>query len=187
MYAVIQTGGKQYKVAPGHTLRIDKILTEVGANVDFNNVLMVGNGEDIRIGTPIVDNGKVTATVLEQGRGKKIKIIKFKRRKHHLKRMGHRQHYTDVKITGIMADGIEATWTMPEPKTENVEAAPSDTETQNVELAPVAETPSTEASATSNPTSEAQSGGETTPQEAAQTPETETAPQDGKVAEEKTR
>lgn len=182
MYAVIQTGGKQYKVAPGHTLRIDKILTEVGENVDFNNVLMVGNGEDIRIGTPIVDKGKVTATVLEQGRGKKIKIIKFKRRKHHLKRMGHRQHYTDVKITGIMADGIEATWTMPEPKTENVEAAPSEAETQNVEGAPVVETPSSEASA--NPTSEVQTG-EATP--AAQTPETETAPQEGKVAEDKTR
>lgn len=177
MYAVIQTGGKQYKVAPGHTLRIEKILAEVGANVDFNNVLMVGNGEDIRIGTPIVDKGKVTATVLEQGRGKKVKIIKFKRRKHHLKRMGHRQHYTDVKITGIMADGIEATWTKPEPKTENVEAAPSESETQNIDAAPVAETPTTEV----------QAGGEAIAQGAAQTQETETVSQEGKVAEEKTR
>jgi large subunit ribosomal protein L21 len=145
MYAVIQTGGKQYKVAPGHTLKIDKIPAEVGTNVDFNKVLMVGNGEDIRIGTPLVDNGKVTATILEQGRGKKIKIIKFKRRKHHLKRMGHRQHYTQVRITGIMADGIEATWTKPEPKTVETTAP----ETETVETAPVVETP-TSSAATSN-------------------------------------
>lgn len=106
MYAVIKTGGKQYKVTEGTVLKIEKIAAEVGANVDFNDVLMVSNGDQIEIGTPRVNGGKVTATVQEQGRGKKIKIIKFKRRKHHRKQMGHRQSYTEVKITGIMAEGI---------------------------------------------------------------------------------
>jgi large subunit ribosomal protein L21 len=105
--------------------------------MDFHDVLMVANGDDIRIGTPQVDGGKVTAKVLEQGRGKKVKILKFKRRKHHMKRMGHRQSYTEVKITGIMAEGIEATLPSPEIKAKNVETTPSETEvdTQNVEAA----------------------------------------------------
>lgn len=118
MYAVIKTGGKQYKVSPGHTLRIEKIKTEIGTSFDFQDVLMVAKENDIRIGTPMLDDGKVTATVLEHGRDKKVTIIKFKRRKHHLKRRGHRQHYTDVRITGIAAEGIEEIW---EPK-ETVEA-----------------------------------------------------------------
>jgi len=108
MYAVIKTGGKQYKVAQGHTLKIEKIFAEVGASVDFDNVLLVDDGQQIKIGSPVVEGGKVTATVEAHGRGKKVKIIKFKRRKHHRKQMGHRQHYTEIKITGIMADGIEA-------------------------------------------------------------------------------
>ena len=137
MHAVIKTGGKQYKVKPGYILRIEKIQATAGTDIDFNDVLMVANGDDIRIGTPQVDGGKVTATVLEQGRGKKIKIIKFKRRKHHMKRMGHRQPYTDVKITGIMAEGIEVTLPSPEVEAKNVETMPSETdaETQNVEAA----------------------------------------------------
>ncbi|MCK5663875.1 MAG: 50S ribosomal protein L21, partial [Thiotrichaceae bacterium] len=102
-------GGKQYKVAQGNTLRIEKIPTAPGENVDFNNVLMVADGDNIKIGTPQVEGGKVTAIVAAHGRDKKVKIIKFKRRKHHRKQMGHRQHYTEVEITGIMADGIEAT------------------------------------------------------------------------------
>jgi len=108
MYAVIQTGGKQYKVAQGDNLIIEKIATDIGKSVDFNNVLLVGDKDNVEIGTPFVNGGKVTAMVQAQGRGKKIKIIKFKRRKHHLKRMGHRQSYTEVKITGIMADGFVA-------------------------------------------------------------------------------
>ena len=107
MYAVIKTGGKQYKVSQGHTLKIEKIFAEVGSKVDFDNVLLVDDGKQIKIGSPIVEGGKVTATVEAHGRGKKIKIIKFKRRKHHRKQMGHRQHYTEIKITGIMADRIE--------------------------------------------------------------------------------
>ncbi|MCP4042286.1 MAG: 50S ribosomal protein L21 [Gammaproteobacteria bacterium] len=103
MYAVIATGGKQYKVQEGETLRVERLMAEEGASVDFDQVLMVSDGEDIKVGTPYVDGGKVTATVKALGRGKKVKIVKFKRRKHYLKRTGHRQAYTELKITGITA------------------------------------------------------------------------------------
>ena len=101
MYAVIATGGKQYRVAQGDVLRIEKLEAEAGGSIEFDDVLMVGNGEDVKIGTPHVEGGKVTATVRAHGRGKKIEIIKFRRRKHHQKRTGHRQDYTEIEITGI--------------------------------------------------------------------------------------
>ncbi len=103
MYAVIQTGGKQYRVSEGDILRVEKIDTEAGASIDLDKVLMVADGENIKVGTPYVDGGKVTAEVQDHGRGKKVKILKFKRRKHQLKRQGHRQWYTELKITGISA------------------------------------------------------------------------------------
>ncbi|MCK5876309.1 MAG: 50S ribosomal protein L21 [Candidatus Marithrix sp.] len=106
MYAVIKTGGKQYKVSQGDTLRVEKLFADEGDNIEFNDVLLVANDDKIEIGSPQVDGGKVTATVEAHGRAKKIKIIKFKRRKHHMKQMGHRQYYTDVKITEIMANNI---------------------------------------------------------------------------------
>ncbi|MCK5720846.1 MAG: 50S ribosomal protein L21 [Thiomargarita sp.] len=117
MYAVIKTGGKQYKVTEGEQLRVEKLDAEVGASIDFNEVLLVADNNEIKLGTPLVSGGKVSATVEEHGRGKKIKIIKFKRRKHHMKRMGHRQSYTEVRITNIIADGITASI---EPKQETV-------------------------------------------------------------------
>jgi large subunit ribosomal protein L21 len=101
MYAVIKTGGKQYRVAQGETLRIESLEANAGDAIEFDQVLMVGEGSDVRIGTPLVDGGKVTATVKSHGRGKKVEIIKFRRRKHHMKRMGHRQNFTEVEITGI--------------------------------------------------------------------------------------
>jgi large subunit ribosomal protein L21 len=101
MYAVIKTGGKQYRVSEGETLRIETLDANEGDSVDFDQVLMVGEGEDVRIGAPLLEGGKVTATVKSHGRGKKVEIIKFRRRKHHMKRMGHRQNYTEVEITGI--------------------------------------------------------------------------------------
>ncbi|MGB5717068.1 MAG: 50S ribosomal protein L21 [Gammaproteobacteria bacterium] len=101
MYAVIKTGGKQYRVSEGETLRIETLDANEGDSVDFDQVLMVGEGEDVRIGAPLLDGGKVTATVKAHGRGKKVEIIKFRRRKHHMKRMGHRQNYTEVEITAI--------------------------------------------------------------------------------------
>lgn len=101
MYAIIATGGKQYRVAEGDLVRIEKLEAEVGATVDFDQVLMVGSGEDVRIGAPVVSGSRVTATVESHGRGDKVRIIKFRRRKHHMKRMGHRQYFTAVRITGI--------------------------------------------------------------------------------------
>jgi len=101
MYAVIETGGKQYRVSEGETLKIEKLPVDVGDSVDFDKVLMLGEGEDVKIGTPYVDGGKVSATVKSQGRHRKIEIIKFNRRKHYDKRTGHRQYYTEVEITGI--------------------------------------------------------------------------------------
>ncbi len=103
MYAVITTGGKQYRVAEGDTLRVEKLDAEEGSTVEFDTVLMVGEGEDVKIGTPVVEGARVSATVKGHGRGKKIEIIKFRRRKHHRKQMGHRQDYTEVQITGISA------------------------------------------------------------------------------------
>ncbi len=103
MYAVIKTGGKQYRVAEGDVLRVEKLAAEEGATVEFGEVLLVGEGADVKVGTPLVDGGKVTAMVKGQVRGDKIEIIKFRRRKHHMKRQGHRQNYTEVQITGISA------------------------------------------------------------------------------------
>lgn len=101
MYAVIKTGGKQYRVAKGDKLKVEKLPVEAGSSVDINDVLMVGDGDKVTVGTPLVDGGKVTATVVSHGRGKKIEIVKFKRRKHYQKRTGHRQDYTELEITDI--------------------------------------------------------------------------------------
>lgn len=101
MYAVFTTGGKQYRASEGDVVRVEKLDVEKGATVELDQVLMVGEGDDVRIGTPTVEGGKVTAEVVDHGRGEKIRIIKFRRRKHHMKQMGHRQYYTELKITGI--------------------------------------------------------------------------------------
>lgn len=103
MYAVLQTGGKQYRVEEGQVLKIEKLEQDVDSTIDFDKILMVGEGEDAQIGQPYLDGAKVSATVLEQGRHKKIRIIKFKRRKHHDKQMGHRQYFTAVRIEKISA------------------------------------------------------------------------------------
>ena len=102
MYAVIESGGKQHRVTEGETLKLEKIEAATGDTVEFDRVLMVG-GDDVKIGTPLVEGSKVTAEVVSQGRHQKIKIIKFNRRKHHRKETGHRQWFTEVKITGIKA------------------------------------------------------------------------------------
>lgn len=103
MYAVIQTGGKQYRVSEGATLRVEKLTAAEGDSVELNKVLMVADGDDVKVGAPYLQGGKVTATVKAQGRGDKVKIIKFRRRKHHMKRQGHRQAYTEIEVTGINA------------------------------------------------------------------------------------
>lgn len=101
MYAVIATGGKQYRVAQGDVIRVEKLEGAEGSSIDFDNVLMVGEGESVKVGTPYVEGGKVSATIKAHGRGEKVEIVKFRRRKHHRKQMGHRQDYTEVEITGI--------------------------------------------------------------------------------------
>ena len=101
MFAVIVSGGKQYRVQEGQTLKVEKLAAEAGANVDFDRVLLVSNGDDVKVGAPVVEGAKVSAEVVSHGRGDKVKIIKFRRRKHHMKRQGHRQWFTEVKITGI--------------------------------------------------------------------------------------
>jgi large subunit ribosomal protein L21 len=103
MHAVFSTGGKQYRVSEGDVLRVEKLATEEGTSVDFDRVLMVSDGDDVKVGKPYVAGGKVTAKVRSHGRHKKVRIIKFKRRKQHLKHMGHRQAYTELEITGIAA------------------------------------------------------------------------------------
>ena len=100
MYAVIESGGKQHRVVEGETLKLEKIEAATGATIEFDQVLMIG-GESPKIGTPMVESAKVTAEVVSQGRHQKVKIMKFNRRKHHMKQAGHRQWYTEVKITAI--------------------------------------------------------------------------------------
>jgi large subunit ribosomal protein L21 len=101
MYAVILSGGKQYRVSEGQTIKLEKLIAEVGDKVNFEQVLMVASDEQQQIGTPYLKGSKVSAEVLSHGRHDKVRITKFRRRKHHLKRMGHRQSYTEVKIMGI--------------------------------------------------------------------------------------
>lgn len=103
MYAVIQTGGKQYRVKQGELLKIETVEAEAGQEIEFDKVLMIQSDDGIKVGRPFVEGGKVTATVKSQGRHPKVKIIKFRRRKHYMRRAGHRQNYTEVQITGISA------------------------------------------------------------------------------------
>lgn len=103
MYAVIATGGKQYKVSKGDVLRVEKLGVEPGEDVSFDKVLLVADGDNINIGAPYVNGGNVSAKVQANGRGKKVDIIKFHRRKHHRKQMGHRQDFTEIEITDINA------------------------------------------------------------------------------------
>ncbi|MBX2823659.1 MAG: 50S ribosomal protein L21 [Gammaproteobacteria bacterium] len=103
MYAVIKTGGKQYRVSNGDRLKVESLTANEGDSIALDEVLMVGEGESVTIGTPTVANASVAAKVISHGRGKKINIIKFRRRKHHRKQMGHRQNYTELEITGISA------------------------------------------------------------------------------------
>ncbi len=101
MYAVIVSGGKQHRVVEGEVLRLEKIEAATGETVEFDQVLMVANGDDVKLGAPVVEGAVVKAEVVSHGRADKVKIIKFRRRKHHMKRQGHRQWYTEVKIVGI--------------------------------------------------------------------------------------
>ncbi|GIX29818.1 MAG: 50S ribosomal protein L21 [Porticoccaceae bacterium] len=101
MYAVIASGGKQHRVEEGAVVRLEKLDLAPGDTVEFEQVLLVGEGDQVRVGVPYVAGCKVIGEVVRHGRGDKIRIIKFRRRKHHMKRQGHRQWFTEVRITGI--------------------------------------------------------------------------------------
>jgi large subunit ribosomal protein L21 len=103
MYAVLVTGGKQYRVMKGEVLRVEKLDAEAGSAVKFDDVLLLGDGEKVTVGTPKVAGASVSATVKAHGRLDKVRIVKFRRRKHHRKQMGHRQYFTEIEITGITA------------------------------------------------------------------------------------
>ena len=101
MYAVIKTGGKQYRVASGEKIKVEQIAADVGQEIVIDQVLAVGNGSDIKIGTPLVSGATVTVTVLSHGKHDKVRIFKMRRRKHYQKHQGHRQNYTEIEISGI--------------------------------------------------------------------------------------
>lgn len=101
MYAVIFSGGKQYRIQEGDTLKIETLPEEVGASVNFDKILLVGEGKSVKVGRPYLEDSVVSGTVVSHGRHDKVHIIKFRRRKHHMKWQGHRQNYTEVKITQI--------------------------------------------------------------------------------------
>lgn len=102
MYAVFQSGGKQHRVSEGTVIRLEKLEIGKGEEVIFDKVLLIANGEDVKVGAPFVSGSTVKAEIVEHGRGDKIKIVKFRRRKHYRKQQGHRQWFTDVKITQIV-------------------------------------------------------------------------------------
>ncbi len=101
MYAVIKTGGKQYRVAAGEKLKIDQLPAEVGAEIVIDQVLLVADGDNLKMGRPLVSGASVQAKVLTQGRHDKVRIFKLRRRKHYQKHQGHRQNFTEIQITGI--------------------------------------------------------------------------------------
>ncbi|MCX7055957.1 MAG: 50S ribosomal protein L21 [Proteobacteria bacterium] len=102
MFAVIQTGGKQYRVSEGSVLRIEKLPADAGATVEFGEVLLVGEGDSVKLGKPFIAGAKVTATIQSHGKSAKVRIVKFRRRKHYLRQKNHRQQFTEVKVTGIV-------------------------------------------------------------------------------------
>ena len=101
MFAIIETGGKQYKVEPGQTVKIEKLDGEAGGTIVFDNVLLVADGDKAKIGTPTVANAKVTAKLVEQGRAKKVDVIKYKPKVRYKRKYGHRQPFTEIEITSI--------------------------------------------------------------------------------------
>ena len=101
MYAVIKAGGKQYRVAPGENIKIEQVQADVGATIVLDQVLMVADGEAVKVGTPTVAGAKVSATVVSHGRGPKVRIFKMRRRKHYQKTQGHRQNYTEIRVDAI--------------------------------------------------------------------------------------
>lgn len=135
MYAVFKTGGKQYRAEPGDVIRVEKLDAGEGDTVELDQLLMVADGDDVQIGTPMLEGGLVTGKVVSHGRGKKVKIVKFKRRKHHRKQMGHRQSYTEIEITGIDLGSGKKASKQPEKKAEQKSEKPAEKKEDKVEKA----------------------------------------------------
>ena len=121
MYAVFRTGGKQYRAAKGDVLRLEKIEAEEGAKISFDDVLLIGEGANIKVGNPVLSGSSVSGKVLRQGKSKKVSVVKFKRRQNYLRQGTHRQFFTEVEITAINASGAKKA----APKAEKAEAAPA--------------------------------------------------------------
>jgi large subunit ribosomal protein L21 len=126
MYAVFRTGGKQYRAAKGDVLRLEKIEAEEGATISFDDVLLIGEGADIKVGNPVLSGSSVSGKVLRQGKSKKVPVVKFKRRQNYLRQGTHRQFFTEVEITAISASGAKKT--APKKAEAAVEKAPKKTE-----------------------------------------------------------
>ena len=122
MYAVFRTGGKQYRAAKGDVLRVEKIDGDEGASIKFDDVLLIGEGSDIKVGNPVLEGSSVSATVVRQGKSRKVPVVKFKRRKNYLRQGTHRQFFTEVEITGI--SGASAAKSKPAAKADASEEAP---------------------------------------------------------------
>ena len=103
MYAVVKTGGKQYRVSAGEKLKVEQIPAEVGSEIVLDQVLLVADGDTVKMGTPLLAGARITAKVLGHGRGEKVRIFKLQRRKHYRRTLGHRQNYTEIEILGIAA------------------------------------------------------------------------------------
>ena len=141
MYAIIKTGGKQYRVAEGDRFKVETLAANEGDDYQFDDVLMIVDGGNATIGTPTVDGAAVTATIVSHGRHKKVEIIKFRRRKHHQKRTGHRQNYTEIKITSIAASGA----TKQTAESNKTEATQTSTETASAAQSPFLSAPNGDA------------------------------------------
>ena len=157
MYAVFRTGGKQYRASTGERIRLEKLEAEEGASVNFDEVLLVGEGSDIKVGSPYLAGTTVSATVLKQGKSKKVSVVKFKRRQNYLRQGTHRQFFTEVEITDISSGAAK--------KAPKKEAAPVK------EAAPKAEAPKSDAPKSDTPKAEAVEAKPTTKKEAATTAE----------------
>jgi len=148
MYAVIKTGGKQYRVTPGNVFKVESLDAEVGATINFEEVLMIADGDNVTIGNPTIASAKVAAEVIAHGRAKKVEIIKFKRRKHHQKRTGHRQNFTQVEILNINGKGAVAKKAADKKEETTKEAKPAKKAEAKAEAKPAAKAAPAEKPAT---------------------------------------
>ena len=138
MYAVFRSGGKQYRAAKGDVLRLEKIEAEEGSNVSFDEVLLVGDGSDIKVGSPLVDGSSVTGKVLRQGKSRKVNVVKFKRRQNYLRQGSHRQFFTEVEITAIGAKSAKPAAAKADAKADEAPAAKKKTAKKTAAKKPAA-------------------------------------------------